>query len=769
MGSSIGTLSLQLEVDAKTFTDGLALSRSELRLHKEAMKAAAEPTDDLAAAERQLGELMKKNPAQADAYAKALQKMRAEIEATAQAERDAAKAKADAIEAVKAKEAERKAEIEQRRAERAAEIQQAREDRAAELAAMRMDRANDMAAKKAMFEQARQDRAVEIATARLDRVNELAQRKAEAEQAANLSRAKSIIERDATAGEKYAANLAELNRLRIAGALTADQHARAVQREQQALRDSAATSKNAVDGWIASMSPANLAIAGVATVTATASAAVYGFANNLKTAISRIDETADAAANLGVAPEQFDRLRKAALLADAPVEGVATLLDKVQTKVSEAASGEQGAAQAFHQIGLNATELKRIAPEKQFEAVAAAISRVHPSDQIRVMKDIFGKSAADSGNLIRNFSEINSQLDKMGVALKPEAFAAIGQVDDASKRLALTWNGLFDAIAVEAAPALSALLDEITSTTSSIGEATAETTTLSDAIYSVRDAVVDIRDNWEAISQFIKASVNITQMITSPGTLAAKGIRQGADVDAIIAEQRAIDRITREENAKAAAQKRAAEDAQKLADRRELLAEQKATAGGRGQSELERMLQARRDELELLEKGKEALEIDRAVRAGANEAELAELAEIRQAEAAILAVREREKIEREHEAIHRQAVISLIDRAIAAEEKLLTPQERLNEMIAQQAELVNAGLLDEAKALELVRREAASIKSESSSGIAAMTAGSQAFVAAVAKRESGEQQTELQRKAVEELKKLVKKDPVEIVVMKAGA
>ena len=83
--------------------------------------------------------------------------------------------------------------------------------------------------------------------------------------------------------------------------------------------------------------------------------------------------------------------------------------------------------------------------------------------------------------------------------------------------------------------------------------------------------------------------------------------------------------------------------------------------------------------------------------------------------------------------------------------------------------LVNAGMLAEADAMELVRREAAQIKAEQSSGVAVMQAGSQAFVAATARREGQEQQTELQRRSLEELKKLVKKPATEIVVMKAGA
>lgn len=525
---------------------------------------------------------------------------------------------------------------------------------------------------------------------------------------------------------------------------------------------------DAADRFAASLSPANLAIAGIATVTATATAAAYGFAHQLQSAIVRIDETADAAANLGVAPEQLDRLRKAAYLADAPVEIVGTLLDKVQQKASEAASGEQAAADGFRQIGLDAKALKDLAPERQFELVARAIGGLNRGDQIRAMKDIFGKSAADAGNLIRNFDEINAQLEKMGVGLRPEAFDAIALADDATKRLTLSWQAFFDRLAVDVAPAVAAVVDELTASVQQTSDGVTQTSALRDVLYDVRDTVANVRDSWEEISGLIGGAAALAERITTPANSVRRGIMAGGGFDATIAERRAIEQITREEDAKNAAAKNAVDREADAKLRRELAAQQKA-ASPKGPDELERMLQQRRDELTLLERGKAEAEIENAIRLGAKEEELALLESIRMAEERIAAEKKQAAEQLDRERIHREAVLSLIDRAIAAEERLLSPQERLNRLIAEQAELVNEGLLDEAKATELVRREAAALKAEASGGVAAMTAGSQAFAAAVARREGQAAQTELQRKAVEELKKLVRKEPVEIVVMKAGA
>ena len=522
---------------------------------------------------------------------------------------------------------------------------------------------------------------------------------------------------------------------------------------------------DAADKFAASLSPANLAIAGIATVTATATAAAYGFARELQSAIVRIDDTADAAANLGVAPEQFDRLRKAAYLADAPVEIVGTLLDKVQQKASEAASGEQAAADGFRQIGLDAKALKDLAPERQFELVARAIGGLNRGDQIRAMKDIFGKSAADAGNLIRNFDEINAQLEKMGVGLRPEAFDAIALADDATKRLTLSWQAFFDRLAVDVAPAVAAIVDELTATVQQTSDGVTQTSALRDVLYDVRDTVASVRDNWEEIAAFANATASFARMVTSPGANTRAGVDRGIGDDTATARARDLDRQLAEIRAREAGKKNA-DDA---AMRRELVATQQKAAAPNGPDELERMLQQRRDELTLAERGKAEAEIEKAIRIGAKEEELALLESIRMAEERIALEKKQAAEQLDRERIHREAVLSLIDRAIAAEERLLSPQERLNRMIAEQAELVNEGLLDEAKATELVRREAAALKAETSGGVAAMTAGSQAFAAAVARRDGQAAQTELQRKAVEELKKLVRKEPVEIVVMKAGA
>lgn len=780
MANSIGKLALALEVDTDDFTRGLGLSRAEMKVHRQALLDAATPADELAAAERRLATLMEKAPKHAEAYAKAVAGLRAEMEAEAKAVQAAADAEkaateerarrvaeveqakaARAAEIAQAK-ADRQAEIAQAKAERLAEAEQRKQDRAVEIAALRLDRANDIAEQRKIAEQSHAIRASEIAQAKAERLAEQAARRQEAEQAATASRAQQIISRDQTAGERYAASLRELHDLRQKNALTAEQHARAVAREAAEMRAATATQKNGFDGLLASVTPANLAITGMATVTASLTAAAYGLARGLQDAIARIDETADKAANYGVAADKLDRLQKAAYLADAPIELMGTLLDKVQTKASEAASGEQAAVQAFTQIGMSVKDVKDLAPDQLFERVAVRIGELKPTDQIRSMKDLFGKSAGEAGNLIRNYRQFADEVDRAGLALTPEKFAAINQVDDATKRLSLSWQSLADTLATDIAPPLTAIVEELTGATDQTREAVGETTTLRDVLYDVRDAIATTRDNWESIVSAARAVASVTQMISNPAGMLGRGVSQGADIDALRAEQRAIEQITREENAAAAAAKQRGEAQQQAALRRALIAPEKPAAASKGPDELERLLQARRDEIELIERGKAAVEIDKAVRLGAQEAELAMLDELRRKEEML-------RDERDRETIHRQAVLSLIDRAIAAQERLITPQERLNRLIEEQAELVNAGMLAEADAMELVRREAAQIKAEQSSGVAVMQAGSQAFVAATARREGQEQQTELQRRSLEELKKLVKKPATEIVVMKAGA
>ena len=513
MANSIGKLALALEVDTDDFTRGLGLSRAEMKVHRQALLDAATPADELAAAERRLATLMEKAPKHAEAYAKAVAGLRAEMEAEAKAVQAAADAEkaateerarrvaeveqakaARAAEIAQAK-ADRQAEIAQAKAERLAEAEQRKQDRAVEIAALRLDRANDIAEQRKIAEQSHAIRASEIAQAKAERLAEQAARRQEAEQAATASRAQQIISRDQTAGERYAASLRELHDLRQKNALTAEQHARAVAREAAEMRAATATQKNGFDGLLASVTPANLAITGMATVTASLTAAAYGLARGLQDAIARIDETADKAANYGVAADKLDRLQKAAYLADAPIELMGTLLDKVQTKASEAASGEQAAVQAFTQIGMSVKDVKDLAPDQLFERVAVRIGELKPTDQIRSMKDLFGKSAGEAGNLIRNYRQFADEVDRAGLALTPEKFAAINQVDDATKRLSLSWQSLADTLATDIAPPLTAIVEELTGATDQTREAVGETTTLRDVLYDVRDAIATTRDN----------------------------------------------------------------------------------------------------------------------------------------------------------------------------------------------------------------------------------------------------------------------------------
>ena len=75
MANSIGELALKMTLDAQQLTEGLVLSRDELKLHRAAMREAMTPADQFASSQRHLSQLMEQNPKNADQYRAALARL----------------------------------------------------------------------------------------------------------------------------------------------------------------------------------------------------------------------------------------------------------------------------------------------------------------------------------------------------------------------------------------------------------------------------------------------------------------------------------------------------------------------------------------------------------------------------------------------------------------------------------------------------------------------------------------------------------------------
>jgi len=182
----------------------------------------------------------------------------------------------------------------------------------------------------------------------------------------------------------------------------------------------------------------------------------------VKNAASRIDDLAKAADRLGVSTQSLTQLRYAAESSGASAELLTTSMEKLTNTVQEAAAGSITAQKALASIGMSARELVALAPDQQFAAAAEAIKNLGTQGQrTAATMDLFGKSGGQLLNTLTlgkdGLAEMAAEADKLGISITRVDAAKVEAANDAMTRIGLVFQGIFNRIVVQVAPAIEAL------------------------------------------------------------------------------------------------------------------------------------------------------------------------------------------------------------------------------------------------------------------------------------------------------------------------
>lgn len=183
-----------------------------------------------------------------------------------------------------------------------------------------------------------------------------------------------------------------------------------------------------------------------------------------KAAIEYGDSIGKAAAKSGIGAQQFQALAYAAKQSDVDMTSLSTSIRMMQTNLSEAATGSKAAGATLAALGLTASDLKRLAPEQQFELLADRISMLEdPAQRARAATEMFGRAGAE---LLPMFEQgaagirlAMNEAKQLGVVLSDKAIDDLQEVDDKIKKLSASWDALANSLIAKAAPAGSAFLD----------------------------------------------------------------------------------------------------------------------------------------------------------------------------------------------------------------------------------------------------------------------------------------------------------------------
>lgn len=286
---------------------------------------------------------------------------------------------------------------------------------------------------------------------------------------AATQRAQQILLGLETETDRYNKKVKELDALLKLDRLTHEKHAAAVAKLASEFRKGTP----AVDNWKTRLASATsqfapfLAAGGAAAVAHKAMASVSNLArlgfDRLRQSMADVDAAHKAAGAIGIATGELMKLRFAiGEVAGVGAEGVDMALKKMNMRIAEAATTGKGVSEVFTRIGLSATSLASMSPEKAFMTITDAISKLEGAgDRTLVTMRIFEESGLKmmpifngGSEALRNSAEF---AQKFGLNLSQVDAIAIEQANDTIARMNTLLTGVSNQITAELAPQITAL------------------------------------------------------------------------------------------------------------------------------------------------------------------------------------------------------------------------------------------------------------------------------------------------------------------------
>ena len=204
-------------------------------------------------------------------------------------------------------------------------------------------------------------------------------------------------------------------------------------------------------------------------------AGTAGVALLTKNAMSNIDAVAKMADTLGIATEQLTGLHHAASLGGASADEMNTALVMMSKSISGASQGFGAGVRAFDDLGLSAENLVSMRPEEQMGVLADALMGVeNQTDKVRIATELFGRSGAKLLPVLQNGSaglkDMVADAAKLGITFNRVDAAKVEQANDAVERMKQAFSGLFNTLAINIAPTITAVANHVSEFGSLVGE-----------------------------------------------------------------------------------------------------------------------------------------------------------------------------------------------------------------------------------------------------------------------------------------------------------
>ena len=264
-------------------------------------------------------------------------------------------------------------------------------------------------------------------------------------------------------------------------------------------------------------------------------AAVQGLAFAVKGLLNDFDDIADAATKLNISAESFQRIKLAAELSGASVDGLATALLKMEAGLQRGGAEGEKLSKALESLGINITTFTAAKPEEKIAMLSAAFQQARAEGRgLSEIQDLFKKQFTELIPLLSASSQEMAKLSQQKVVS-----------DEDVKRLAAA-NDALDAFVVSikvlAGTSLAGLMEQFESINTTLQNLTGKLVGVKEVIGLIVNpagTVVDIaKDTFDKVTgKKPKAGEapppvglvpqTTTSGTTIPGLEAATGISSG--------------------------------------------------------------------------------------------------------------------------------------------------------------------------------------------------------------------------------------------------
>lgn len=210
-----------------------------------------------------------------------------------------------------------------------------------------------------------------------------------------------------------------------------------------------------------------VAVGAFAAVSASLLSVAAIFKTKVLPQFAELDEVAKLSQNTGFQTEELLAYGFAAEQTGVASSSLNSGLQKLQRTIGDARAGSASAQSALGALGVTLADLESNTPAQTLDQIADGFSGMtNEADQAAAANRIFGRSGVELLNFLKQGSsglaDFRAEAEGLGILFSSSDLANIEAANDAMNRLDRTIESMWQKMAVEAAPAVEKLADELT-------------------------------------------------------------------------------------------------------------------------------------------------------------------------------------------------------------------------------------------------------------------------------------------------------------------